>query len=145
MRNKFLMLSLLVGSFFTACSSDDDGGNNNDLNNDPIVGSWKYTGLIEDGEEVEISECDMLDTMVFNADGTFTSRTHYDSDSGCGIDSEGPGIWENKGEGDYVFMYESDEDEYEFEITFSNNNNTLSIYEKGASFPYTEIYTRVTE
>ncbi len=138
MKNKFLILSLLVSSFFIACSSDDDGGNNND----PIVGSWKYTGLIEDGEEIEISECDMLDTMVFNTDGTFHSSTYYDSDSGCELDSEGPGTWENKGEGDYVFMYESDEDEYEFEITFSNNNNTLSMYEKGASFSYTEIYTR---
>lgn len=137
MKNNFLILSLLVCSFFTACSSDDDGTNSID----PIIGTWKYA-LTKDGEKLEISECEMLDTVIFNAEGTISTRIHYDYGSGCELETEGTGQWVSQGKGVYSFTSYQGNDDIEPQVIFFDNNNSFSMEYKEEGTTYKEIYTR---
>src|SRR5688572_15005493 len=113
MKNKFLILSLLVCSFFTACSSDDDGGNNND----PIVGTWYLTSDSSDDDESDIDDCSLQSHYVFNSDNTSQDNYYY-SDGECILD-QGTGTWAKEGENTYSAYYEYEEgnDTYEFELS----------------------------
>ena len=138
MKNKFLILSLLVSSFFTACSSDDDGGDNID----PIIGTWQKTAEIEDGVEIELDECELQSTFTFTSNGELSSISYYEYEDECLFDTSSSN-WDNQGNNVYGIGEEAIEDSIEF--TFSNNNNTIS-YEYEFEGVVTEyIYTRVEE
>lgn len=118
MKNKFLMLSLLVCSFFTACSSDDDGGNNND----PIVGTWEFTMETLDEEEQEIDDCELKTNYIFKSNNEAVENYYYFWEE-CVLET-GNGTW-SKGEGNAytaTFNYQEDDEStgsetYEFELS----------------------------
>lgn len=61
------IIVLLTFSFLLttmSCSSDDDGGINYA---DAIIGNWRYTSATENGENVALDACELLETLVINA------------------------------------------------------------------------------
>ena len=138
MKNKFLILSLLVCSFFTACSSDDDGGDNID----PIIGTWQKTAEVEDGVEIELDECELQSTFTFTSNNEMSSISYYEYEDECLLDTNSSN-WYNQGNNVYGIGESEEAIEDSIEFTFSNNNNTIS-YEYEFEDVVTEyIYTRV--
>ena len=135
MKNKFLILSLLlVGLSFTACSKDDDGGSNAD----PIIGTWKYSSSTEGGVAAPLNDCEKQTTWTFSANGTYSIKDYYDVGAGCESD-EYPGTWENKGNDVYeIIDSEETEPSNINKIVFTNGNKTMTVQ----GDDYTEVYTR---
>jgi hypothetical protein len=64
-----------------SCSSDDDSGGSS-INQDQLIGTWQIVSLTEDGEAVELSECELTETLVFTA-SEFTSNQPFTFNDEC--------------------------------------------------------------
>lgn len=69
---KFLLYLCLVTGMFIACSDDDSSTDEQQEEEteltqaELILGTWQVTGETDiDGSDVELTECDLLDTAVF--------------------------------------------------------------------------------
>ncbi len=136
MKNKFLILSLLVSSFFTACSSDDDGGNNTD----PIVGKWTIVSETSGGVELTLTDCGKKSNFIFTSDNIVEDNYYDDFDGECYLEDTA-GTWVKNSDNSYTGNFqdiEGDEviDEYSLEFTISNNQllwtdgDDVTIYSK---------------
>jgi len=74
-----IFLALAIGIFFS-CNSDDDDSTSPSLSNaELIIGSWTWTAQSENGVTEDLSNCDLLETYVYN--GTQAEQTDYYGDA----------------------------------------------------------------
>ena len=126
------VLILCLTLLFTSCGSDDDGNNNVTAS---LIGAWLYTSSTYNGENDELSECDLLSTIIFT-DSQLISTEYYGED--CAMSES------------YTETYSLDGDI--ISITFENetftaeiqtlNSTTLTIRDTDGTDVYTETYTR---
>jgi len=115
---------------------------------DPIIGNWKLVQEFENGVEVELSTCDLMETFEFLEDGFFLETEFEDDETSndC-IESEvKTRIWKNIGNSTYILYKIDDDSEQEVKITFGNNTMTveLTIDEEGVVYSAKLIFNRVT-
>lgn len=140
MKNLKFLFVFLVFSGLISCNSDDDGI---DLSEgDRIVGEWKIQSQTIDGEEWELSECELQSRISFSANGNITVTDRYEDFETEECVSE---IYTQKWEyrGNNVYRITEDNISHNVTIIFSNNNNTFTISEQDIDGTYTATYVRV--
>lgn len=74
---KIILLAIIASTLTFSCSNDD----NDSSSSASIIGTWQWTSSNEDGSNVILTECDLLDTIIFT-DTQFTFVSHNsDNDS----------------------------------------------------------------
>lgn len=137
-----LFFAFLLFAGVASCSSDDDGNTNEPADQDRIVGEWRIQSLSIDGEQTELSECDLQSRIVFSANGNITVTSFYeDVDSEQCVSEVYTETWEYRGNN--VYRITDEDGPTDVTITFSNNNNTFTITEENEEGSYTATYVRV--
>ncbi|PZR21385.1 MAG: hypothetical protein DI539_08080 [Flavobacterium psychrophilum] len=122
MKKVFALLCLTALTLFASCG-DDDSNNTNDK----IVGTWRYTGYIDengtfDPETDEDLEC-YEDLLTFNKNGTGQVVS-----KDCDFGDDSYQIQWSKGNGDmYIFSY--DDETEQAKVTFEGNTTMKFHYE----------------
>ena len=80
---KVILFFTLATFILTSCSSDDS--DNSSSSQDLLIGTWTWHQSYFNGEEQSLDDCDKMDTIVINSDGTFNESFFYD-DNGISID-----------------------------------------------------------
>jgi len=121
---KKLILLFVMAFTFMACPSDDDPP---PPAQDPIIGTWKYLTYFENGVEQALDTCEEEDTLIFDANGDFTSE-FFDEDINSECVSAGTliGSWSNTGENS-IYVFSIDGSTVTVPVVFVNN--TFSIEE----------------
>ena len=118
----------------TSCSSDDNGGT--DINfEDSIIGTWKYTSSTFNGVNDELTECDFLNTLVFNSTQLISTEYYGDTCEMIDITTETYSIT-----GTLISIIFEGET-YTSEILILNTT-TLSLKDIDGSDEYIDTYTR---
>ncbi len=146
-KNTFVT-AVLLSLFFISCNSDDDGGNNNENETSGLVGTWKITERIEDGETIAlIPGCEAESGYVFQSDNRYIENdfvtVNLGNDTRC--DDDGiPGSWTisdniltlnyDAVDGEPAFLLE-----FEFELT----GDTLVLNYTEGNFTERSTYTRI--
>lgn len=73
---KLTLLLLCIVATLTSCSSDDDAAPA--ITEAKLIGKWQWTASTENGEAVELDECDLKDTFEFKSNGDLIN-TYYPS------------------------------------------------------------------
>ena len=73
-----IFLALSIGIFFS-CTSDDDSTSPSLSNDELIIGSWTWTAQSENGVTEDLSNCNLLETYVYN--GTQAEQIDYYGDA----------------------------------------------------------------
>lgn len=129
---KFLSFLFLAGIMTTtvSCSSDDGESTSG---NDPIIGKWKAVSETEDGVEVILDECELMEVSEFKADGT-ADIEDYDMEEGeCQLNElpEGASVtWEKNSTDNYTLKIHFAEiivEEATLATEFSNGNNQMKV------------------
>lgn len=118
MRKTILLLAFLVSAVtFTSCNKDDSPSG------DPIIGTWTHIEEYENGVSYQLDKCDLKDTVIFAADGTFTGK-YYEAPNGSDcIESITTGTWKNEGDDNY-------------KLTIGNESNTTKVTFSGDTFSF---------
>lgn len=76
MKKLNLLLGILIGLTILSCSSD----NNDSSSSEPtIMGEWILVNQIYDGQNENLSDCELQETLTFSSNGTLISYyTDYD-------------------------------------------------------------------
>lgn len=120
---KKLLLLLFVSVALSSCSSNTDEA-------DIIVGTWGLFSL----NNVEVSDCEKMSTLTFNADGSAVGTNFMVINNTCsqsGVNDVT--TWMNNGNGSYVIA-PGTANSVEWNITFSDGNNTLNITNQGVVY-----------
>lgn len=140
MENLKLIFVFLAFAGLASCSSDDD--TNGPAQVDRIVGEWKIQSLSMDGEELELSDCELQTRIRFSANGDITVTDRYeDFDSEECLSEVYTEKWEYRGNNVYRITGEEGPDD--ITIIFSNNNNTFSFSREDEDGSYSATYVRV--
>jgi hypothetical protein len=140
MKNLKIILVFLVFAGVASCSSDDDS--NGPAEADRIVGEWEIQSLSMDGEDLELSDCELQTRIRFSANGDITVTDYYeDFDSEECVSEIYNQKWEYRGNN--VYRITSEEGSNDLLIVFSNNNNTFSFSREDEDGSYSATYTRV--
>lgn len=117
---------LLIAAGFNSCSDDDD---NNVVVVDKIIGKWQLDQAFEDGEELELTECEKESTIDFFQNGTFTERDFIeDENEDCIALDPFTGDWDNLGNSIYEMEIEISPEvslKTEVKVTFTGNKMNL--------------------
>ena len=70
MKKLNLLLGILIGMIVLSCSSDDNDSNSNEPT---IIGKWILVNQIYNGENENLSDCQLQHTLTFNTNGTLIS------------------------------------------------------------------------
>lgn len=117
---KKLLLILLCAISLTSCS-------NNNEDPDTIVGTWYLFSI----NNIEVSDCEKMSTVTFNANLTATGTTYMMSNNICSIiDANSTATWAHDGNMVYTITPSNGSVE-QWNIVFSDNNNTLDITNEG--------------
>lgn len=127
-----LIICLLL--ILTSCSSDDNGGGEINFG-DYIIGTWRYTSSTFNGVNDELTECDLLNTLVINS--TEVVDTEYFGDT-CDKTDIITGTYSIDGN---IISATFDGDTYTTEI-LTLNNTTLTLKDTEGTDVYTDTYTR---
>ncbi len=141
MKNVKLLFVFLVFTGLVSCNNDDDGIELSD--GDRIVGVWNIQSIILDGEEWELSDCELQSRMSFTANGNITVTSRYDDvDTEECVSEVNTLNWEYRGNNVYRITDEDGSEDITF--LFSNNDNTFTITEEDEDgYSETLIYVRV--
>jgi len=138
MKKAILATTLFLSVLSTSCGSDDDGGNNPDL--DVIIGTWSYTQSLEDGQEVELTDCEKRGNYIFNTDNSSEDNFYEDgANSECALE-KGVGTWTRNDDGTYTGTFADDIETYT--TTFMLSDGRLIIEENEAGTVFRDIYTK---
>ncbi len=134
---KIIYLFVIVASAitFNSCSSDDDSPEQ-----DKLISKWSLFQEFENGQEIELSDCDKKGILEFKLDGSFVAE-FFDlnqSTGECEPDDASAGVWKNKGSDMYDIT--SDGETETIKIIF--DNDTFSITDIDGSDTYKEVYKR---
>ncbi|WP_159018671.1 lipocalin family protein [Algibacter sp. L3A6] len=131
---KLILLLSVITLTFSSCSSDDDS-------QDSIIGIWNYYQSFENDEEYELDTCEKQDEIIFNADGTFSTKGYYENeDDVCSLDYESTGTWVNLG--DNIYEFTDDEDNYTSTATIIFSGNTFYFIDEDGSDTYKDVYIK---
>ncbi|WP_025741220.1 lipocalin-like domain-containing protein [Aquimarina pacifica] len=125
---KLNLLILLVTTIFASCSKDDDATSFSEAN---LIGTWTWTASEEDGEQYELDECDMMDTIIFSSDKTGSETYYYSNGDTCEVDFSGAFEWSLSGDTLSVTYLE---DEETYIPTILDLNETTLILEYSGSY-----------
>ncbi|HSI71529.1 MAG TPA: lipocalin family protein, partial [Gillisia sp.] len=96
---KFIFVFLVFAGLIS-CSSDDDS--NGPAEADRIVGEWKIESLSMDGEELDLTDCELQTRIRFSTNGDISVTDYYeDFDSEECISEVYTQKWENRGDNVY--------------------------------------------
>lgn len=126
------VLILCFTLLFTSCGSDDD---NNSAISASIIGAWLYTSSTYNGENDELTECDLLSTVIFT--DTQLISTEYYGDA-CALTDSFTEAYSIDGN---MISITFENDTYTAEI-LTLNSTTLTIKDVDGSDEYTDTYTR---
>ena len=135
---KLILLFTVISLILTSCTSDDSTSSQ-----DKLIGFWTSFQSFYNGSEIILDECDKMDSILVNSDGTFTEAFFYDNNGTCVSDATDNGLWVNRGNSIYEITYDAgtiDEDVLLVTITFSNNSFTVETTD--GTDTYTEVYIR---
>lgn len=140
MRKLNLLLVILIGITFLSCSSDDNDSSSNDPT---LIGEWILVNQIYDGQNENLSDCELQETLTFNSNGTLVS--YYTDNDPCEFFTETQQYELNGDELKILFGQNSDfrfnvltlsttelsiENFYRNGETLKENNRTTYEYEK---------------
>ncbi|MBO6881333.1 lipocalin family protein [Winogradskyella sp.] len=140
MKKLNLLLGLLIGLTILSCSSDDNDSNTNEPT---IIGEWILVNQIYDGQNENLSDCELQETLTFNSNGTLIS--YYTDNDPCEFFTETQQYELNENELKIIFGQNSDfrfnvltlsateliiENFYRNGETLEENNRTTYEYEK---------------
>ncbi len=119
--------SLLFFVFVLAlysCSSDDDG---NPLASDPILGEWQLEAVEVGGTNVDLQECEDLETYFFNVDFSFRAESFEFNliVEECVLNAFVEGAWGKNEEGTYFTNTSGTQNN--FSASFLEEESVLSI------------------
>ena len=136
---KITLLLVITVMAFTGCKSDDDGASGTD----PLIGTWTLHQELVNGQEQTLDDCDKMETIIVNANGTYTEKYFYEANGTCEIDATDVGIWENLGNSVYRVTYDAgtpEEESYEIKITFDGNTFFVEVTE--GQITYKDVYIK---
>jgi len=116
---------------------------------DQIIGNWKLVQEFYNGEEMPLSDCDLMGTFEFLEDGLFLEKEYEYDDitTECTASDTKTRIWKNIGESTYI-LYKLDEDnaEEQAKITFETDKMTveLSLDEDGVTYMARLVFNKVS-
>ncbi len=140
MKKLNLLLVFLIGITILSCSSDD---NDSSSNEPTIIGEWILVNQIYDGQNENLSDCELQETLTFNSNGTLIS--YYTDNEPCEFFTENQQYELNGDELKILFGQNSDfrfnvltlsttdlsiENFYRNGETLEENNRTTYEYEK---------------
>ncbi len=139
-KTNLLLIIFFVGLSFFSCSSDDDNSNTTQNN---LLGEWILVNQIYDGQNEELSVCELQETLTFNSNGTLIS--YYTDLDPCEFFSETQHYELNDDDLKIMFGEDSEfrynvliltesnlsiENYYRNGTTLDENNRTTYVYEK---------------
>lgn len=77
MKKLHILIGLFIGLTILSCSSDDDSNSNEPT----IIGEWILVNQIFNGQNENLSECELQETLTFNSNGTLIS--YYTDNDPC--------------------------------------------------------------
>ncbi|MDG4716190.1 lipocalin family protein [Winogradskyella marincola] len=140
MKKLNLLLGILIGLAILSCSSND---NDSSPNEPTILGEWILVNQIYDGQNENLSDCELQETLTFNSNGTLIS--YYTDNEPCEFFTETQQYELNGTELKILFGQNSDfrfniltltatelsiENFYRDGETLDTNNRTTYEYEK---------------
>ena len=135
---KLILLFTVVTFAFTSCSSDDDSSSS-----DPLIGIWTWHQSFFNGVEQTLDDCDRMDTVTINANGTLTERYFFEIDGVCEPDGTDAATWQNLGNNLYRIIYGAGTSEEEIlEQTIMFQGNTVYIEETDGSDSFRIVYKK---
>jgi hypothetical protein len=138
---KAILFFTLATFLLTSCSSDD--GDNSSSSQDLLIGTWTWYQSFFNGEEQSLDDCDKMDTIVINSDGTFNESYFYDDNGTCVSDGTDSGTWQNLGNNVYRTVYGAGTpDEETLDQTILFEGNTFYIEEVDGQFSFKIVYIR---
>ena len=115
---------------------------------DPIIGNWKLVQEFDNGEEVVLSDCDLMGTFEFLEDGFFFEKEYEDNETStaCIETPVKTRLWINIGNSTYKLYKIADDSYEEAKITFGTNTMTVevSFEEEGVTYNAKLVFNRVT-
>ncbi|WP_378178371.1 lipocalin family protein [Aquimarina sp. SS2-1] len=140
MKKIILLVAVSISICLISCQSDDDAGPSNAQ--DPFIGSWKIAQEFENGVEVEVEPCTLLDVLTVSIDQKFSSTSYIEENGTCVLEDTFTGNWENIGDNIYKFTHDSDDGEAaETKITFSGNTMRIEVIFLEAVF--VQVFTKI--
>ena len=144
--NVFLSLLLIIVSF--SCSSDDDGSDDNQNETSQLVGTWKITEKVENGETISlIPGCEAESGYIFQSDNRYIENDFGTVNLGDSTrcDDDGiPGSW-GISQNILTLNYDAFEGEPAFSLDFEfelSEDTLVLIYTEG-SFTERSTYIRI--
>lgn len=140
MKKLNLLFGILIAVTILSCSSDDDDSNSNEST---ILGEWILVNQIYDGQNENLSDCELQETLTFNSDGTLIS--YYTDNDPCEFFTE---IQQYELNGDELKILFGQNSDFRFNVltlsttelsienfyrngeTLEENNRTIYEYEK---------------
>ena len=135
---KIILLFVLTTFLFTSCSSDDSSSSQ-----DQLIGFWTSFQRFLNNTEIPLDECDKMDNIRINANGTFNEEYFFNDSGTCVSDGTDNGLWENMGNSIYQITYDiGTPDEEVLLVTIIFSNNTFIIETTDGTDSYREVYVR---
>ena len=135
---KVILLLLAAAFIFTGCKSDDS-----ETSVDPLIGVWTWHQQFIGGVEQPLDDCDKMDTVTINANGTLNEAYYFNVDGSCEVSEVDSAIWKNLGSNRYQIIYaEGTQEEEIIEQTINFDGNTFSIEEVDDQISYKIVYIR---
>lgn len=142
MKNNYLILILSI--IIVSCGNDDGSDNSNTIEN--LIGEWKITQRIINGNEDTLGACEPFNMYTSNEDGTYTELLYaaaLNSDCLNNTSIEFTGTWQNNNNNTYSFT-NSNNITSEFLIEFFSNNSFYKI-STALSNPNDPVLATITE
>lgn len=132
----YISLFFIATLLLTSCKKDD-------VENDSLIGVWKIVKVIEGGEEVSFTDCELRGTIELKADNTYVSIAYYIEDNICTPENLS-GKWEKVGS-NIIHIIDSDyPDEIEkYTYTFKNDELTFDEIISAGDIPYKIVLKKV--
>jgi len=115
---------------------------------DSIIGNWKLVQEFNNGEEVTLSDCDLMGTFEFLEDGFFYEKEYEENETSTAC-IESPvktRLWINIGNSTYKLYKIADDSVEEVKITFGTNTMTVEVTleEEGVVYNAKLVFNKVT-
>lgn len=144
---KKIITTLITILLTVSCSNDDDSNSeqvqfNTENAEELIMGDWKLVSSSEDGETLNLSECQLQQTISFNDDGIY-SEILYNGNEPCGSGYENIGSYTID---NVIISYSLGGVNFIQEVININESNLIlkEIYTEsnGITYTYLDTYTR---
>lgn len=126
MKKANLLFGIFIALIIFSCSSDDDSSNAGENN---LLGEWILVNQIYDGQNEELSECELQETLTFNSNGTLIS--YYTDLDPCQFFSETQ-QYEVDGNELKILFGEGSDFRYNI-LTLTENNLSIENYYRNGS------------